>query len=54
MTYGTDSWDDEPVPAPPGTFDELTPVELAALDVVMAVQGWRRVTDPENDQEFQT
>ena len=36
-------YEGDPVPAPPGTFDELSPVELAALDIVMAAQGYRRV-----------
>ncbi len=33
----------EPVPAPPGTVDELSDVELAALDVVMAEHGYHRI-----------
>jgi hypothetical protein len=36
---------DDPVPAPLGTFDELSDVELAALDVVMGAQGYRRLDD---------
>ena len=30
-------------PGPPELFEELSEVELAALDVVMAAQGFRRV-----------